>query len=168
MAGMQARFATQADVREIVRLAGIMYTSMGLDGTDPEWVQRAEESLGARLGVDVQVAVVDHPDGTGPDRQPRLAASGAAVVSQRLPGPITMTGRVAYLQWVATEEQLRGRGLGRSVMELLLDWCAEQAIPVVELHATALGEPLYRSLGFSQEGPRPLRRVSRPAPAPGD
>jgi hypothetical protein len=44
-------------------------------------------------------------------------------------------------------------------MTSLLGWFEEHDVSAVELHATTEGEPLYRSLGFSDAGPRALRRV---------
>jgi GNAT superfamily N-acetyltransferase len=147
-----ARFATSGDVGEVVRLAGVMYASVGQDISDPRWISAAEGHFRSRLGADVQVVVVDHPDGN------RLAASGAAVIVRRLPAPHNPGALVAYIQWVATDEDMRRQGLCREVMRLLLDWCAARGAPIVELHATPDGEALYRSLGFGQRGPIALRR----------
>ncbi len=97
--------------------------------------------------------MIDHPDEPG-----TLACSAAGTVADRLPSPLNLTGRSGYVQWVATEPDLRSRGAGRAVMQALLDWYAAEGITVVELHATAAGEPLYRSLGFDDEGPAALRR----------
>ncbi len=83
------------------------------------------------------------------DEPGHLVAAGAGVINQRLPGPRNPTGRVGYIQWVATDPAFRRQGLARQVMQSILAWFAEQQITVVELHATADGEPLYRSLGFA-------------------
>ncbi len=88
------------------------------------------------------------------DRPGQLIAAAAGVINQRLPGPRNPSGRVGYVQWVATEPEFRRQGLARQVMQGILAWFAEQQISVVELHATADGEPLYRSLGFD-EPPNP-------------
>jgi GNAT superfamily N-acetyltransferase len=149
---MTPRVATPDDAREVVRLAAVMYASMGLDVADPEWLRRAEESFRTRLGRDLAAFVVDHPDREG------LAASGAGTISTRLPSPNNLTARVGYIQWVATDSDVRRRGFAREVMEALLDWYDEQRVVVVELHATVDGEPLYRELGFGQEGGVALRR----------
>jgi GNAT superfamily N-acetyltransferase len=147
-----ARPATADDVDEVVRLAGVMYASMGHDITQPEWIAAARDAFTSRLGGDLAVFVVDAPDRAG------LAASGAGTISTRLPAPNNVSARVGYIQWVATDEDARRQGHGGAVMTALLDWYAEQHVPVVELHATPDGEPLYRELGFSDLGPIALRR----------
>lgn len=146
------RAATLDDASEVVRLAALMFASMGLDVSDPEWVRAAEREYRARLGGDLAAFVVDGGGGG------RLVASGAGTVSTRLPGPNNPSAQVGYIQWVATDPEARRQGLGRAVMEALLDWYDAQHISVVELHATIDGEPLYRSLGFRDDGPIALRR----------
>jgi GNAT superfamily N-acetyltransferase len=151
---MPARLATVADADEMVRLAAVMFVSMGLPEPDDAWRASAREHIAHRLGNDAIGAVVDHP--TLPRR---LVASGAATVSTRLPTPMNADGRNAYVQWVATDEAFRGRGFARAVMTTLLDWLDGHGIAAIELHATPMGERLYRSLGFWEGmGAPPLRR----------
>ncbi len=132
-----------------------MYASMGHDVTRREWIDAAHEAFASRLGADLAVFVVDD------DARPGvLAASGAGTISVRLPAPNNVSARVGYIQWIATDASARRRGYARAVMVALLDWFAREDVHVVELHATADGEPLYRELGFTDTGPVALRRRS--------
>jgi GNAT superfamily N-acetyltransferase len=149
---MRARPATLDDADEVLRLAAVMYSSMGQDPTDPRWRSTAKAQFTSRLGHDLGVFVVDHPDHAG------LAASAAVTITTRLSGPNNLSARVAYVQWVATDPEVRSRGYGRAVMTAVVEWCEEHDVVYVELHATAAGEPLYRDLGFSDAGPTALRR----------
>lgn len=148
---MNARPATRDDVEEVLRLAAVMYASMGQDPTDPRWLELARAQFTSRLGHDLGVFVVDHPDRDG------LAASAAATIATRLSGPNNLSARAAYVQWVATDSDARSRGFGRAVMTALVQWCEDNGVVYVELHATESGEPLYRDLGFTDAGPIALR-----------
>ena len=133
-----------------------MFESMGL-ATDGDWQARALARVTTGLAEGTVVAfVVDDPERPG-----RLAASAAGTVAHRLPGPRNRGGRAGYVQYVCTEAKHRGRGLGRAVMEALVDWYRANGVGVVELHATADGEPLYRSMGFD-EGDNPALRLPLP------
>lgn len=66
-----ARAATPDDVPEVLRLAALMYESMGLDPHTPGWAAAAASALHERRD-DAAVMVVDAPDRSG-----RLASSGA-------------------------------------------------------------------------------------------
>jgi GNAT superfamily N-acetyltransferase len=107
------------------------------------------------LGGDLAVFVVDHPHRAG------LAASGAGTISTRLPAPNNISARAGYIQWIATDADARRRGCARLVMDALLAWYDEQRVPLLELHATDDGEPLYRLLGFDR-GPHPALRRRAP------
>jgi GNAT superfamily N-acetyltransferase len=61
---------------------------------------------------------------------------------------------------VATDERWRRSGLSRAILQALLSWYETKEVPTIELHATAIGERLYRSLGF-QEGPHTALRLVR-------
>jgi GNAT superfamily N-acetyltransferase len=156
---MRARVATTEDASEVVRLAAVMYGSMGIDANVPSWVETAIGTFRARLGRDLAAFVVDRPDGEG------LAASCAGTIADRLPGPSRPTARTGYVQWVATDPDARSQGYGRAVMIALLDWFDREGVVIVELHATPAGESLYRDLGFSDAGPVALRRIAGAPPA---
>ena len=50
---------------------------------------------------------------------------------------------------VYTEPEFRRRGLARWLMEAALEWCKNNGIDLVVLHASADGRPLYESMGFT-------------------
>jgi GNAT superfamily N-acetyltransferase len=150
---VEARAATVEDAAESVRLARLMFESMGLDSSDAEWQREGERHVRERLGRDLAVFVVEDPARSG-----KLIASAAGTIVARLPGPLNPSGRAGYVQWVSTEPAFQRMGAGRVVMEALLDWYDANGVRTVELHATVAGETLYRSLGFDDEGPRALRR----------
>lgn len=149
-----ARLAIPDDASELVRLACVMFASMGWAEPDDAWRVAAAANVAERLGGDVVAAVVPHPTVSG-----RAVASGAASVSRRLPTPTNPSGAYAYVQWVATDDEFRRRGGARAVMTTMLAWLDAHDVGAVELHATAAGEPLYRALGFWEgTGPPALRR----------
>jgi len=156
-----ARMATAADASEVVRLACVMFVSMGMSDPDDGWRAAAVDVFRTRVAGDVVGAVVDHPTVPG-----RLAASGVVTVATRLPTPTNPDGSSAYVQWVATDEAFRGRGFARAVMTTLLEWLDARGVGVVELHATPMGESLYRSLGFWEGAGAAALRRRRGDPAP--
>jgi len=60
-------------------------------------------------------------------------------------------GPVAWVAMVLVEEALRGRGLGRALVEHALAYLDARDVPSVRLDATPLGEPLYAKLGFAPQ-----------------
>src|SRR5438045_6571377 len=56
--------------------------------------------------------------------------------------------RRAYLLNVYTEPEHRRRGLARLLRQHAIDWCKANGIPVLSLHASTYGRPIYESLGF--------------------
>ena len=129
----------------MVRLASIMYASMGLDTSGPEWQEGARRMIGERSGEDCAVFVVEDDERPG-----HLVACGGVTIATRLPGPGVPTGRYAYVQWMVTDPDHRRRGHARAVFESILSWLPERGVRNVELHATPEGEPLYRSYGFDE------------------
>ena len=146
---VKVREAAPADVDGLVHMAELMYAAMGITARHG-WREAAREEVARRLGHDVVGFVVD--DGHG-----RVVSSGIGVLTSRMPSPTMPSTQYGYVQWVATEPAWRRRGCARAVLSALLDWFRSQGVVGVELHATADGEPLYRSLGFGNDGCPGLR-----------
>jgi GNAT superfamily N-acetyltransferase len=58
---------------------------------------------------------------------------------------------VAWIAMMLVDASLRGRGLGRALMEQALAFAEEQGAESVRLDATPLGQPLYERLGFTPD-----------------
>jgi GNAT superfamily N-acetyltransferase len=50
---------------------------------------------------------------------------------------------------VYTEPEWRGKGVARTLMQVLMEWASAQGTDRVVLHASDAGRPLYESLGFT-------------------
>jgi len=140
---MHARLATLADVSELVRLRQVMIESVR-GSSDDSWQAGCAAILERGL-VDGSMAavVVDQPEGDG------LAACGVAMLAQRLPSAGCVDGRYGYIQSMCTDEHRRRQGLARLVFEGLLQWFTGCGVTRIDLHASSMGEPLYRQLGFT-------------------
>jgi len=149
---MDVRAAVASDADEVVRLAAIMFESMGV-ATSGAWAEAGARQVTQRLGDDLAVFVVEHPEHTD-----TLIASAAGTVSRRLPGPFNPSGLAGYVQWVCVDPGYRRVGLARQVMTRPLGWYADRDVKTLELHATPMAEPLYREMGFAESGGRALRR----------
>jgi GNAT superfamily N-acetyltransferase len=66
------------------------------------------------------------------------------------PGYFDWSAYRGYIFNVYTNPEHRRQGLGRSVVQAALDWCAAQEIHVVSLHASDFGKSLYEAMGFAQ------------------
>jgi GNAT superfamily N-acetyltransferase len=60
-------------------------------------------------------------------------------------------GSTAWIAMMLVEEALRGRGIGKALMQRALAFLDERRVERVRLDATPLGRPLYEKLGFVAE-----------------
>jgi len=58
---------------------------------------------------------------------------------------------------VYTTAQFRRRGLARELMKTAIQWCRENRIDTIILHASPQGRSIYESLGFSATNEMRLR-----------
>jgi GNAT superfamily N-acetyltransferase len=84
--------------------------------------------------------------------------SGGAVIDRHPPGPGNLTGEIGYIMNVVTVPAYRRRGIARHVLETIVAWLEEKNIARVTLHATEMGRPLYRKLGFVDSNEMRLQR----------
>lgn len=146
------RWADVTDVDELVRLRAVMYEGMGEPCEDDGWVAVVTTQLTHGLADGSYfAAVVDAPDGA-------LAAGGIGMVWHRLSGPGDHSGRMGYVMSMATDPRWRTRGHAREIMVALLERFVAEGVGMVTLHASVHGEPLYRSLGFTEGSYPELRR----------
>ncbi len=146
-APLVARAAALDDVAELLRLRRVMFESMGVEARDPGWVESCRHHLEEHLATEALYgAVVDHPYGAG------AVASGLVEFHARIPGAQNVLGRTAYVSSIATDAAFRRRGAARAVLVHLLEEVRRRGVEIVDLHATSVGEGLYRELGFA---PRP-------------
>jgi ribosomal protein S18 acetylase RimI-like enzyme len=138
------RQATAADIPDLVRLRRAMFESMGLD--DPALLDSADAAAEAYFASAIPakeffgwLAITSIGAAVG---------SGGVVIDQHPPGPGNLSGRVGYIMNLVTIPAYRRRGIARRVMQTMLQWLAERHIHLVTLHATEVGRPLYRELGF--------------------
>jgi GNAT superfamily N-acetyltransferase len=68
---------------------------------------------------------------------------------------------LAWIGMVVTDPNHRGRGFARRLMEHALAFLRARGVAWVKLDATDMGQPLYRRLGFEDEGP--IQRWARPS-----
>ena len=62
------------------------------------------------------------------------------------------TGKRAHLMNVYTREAFRRRGVGRLMVQFLIDEAKSRSVTEISLDATQMGHPLYKSLGFNDNG----------------
>ncbi|MFL6055356.1 MAG: GNAT family N-acetyltransferase [Actinoallomurus sp.] len=152
------RPATDADIPELLRLRALLFgglseTGWGAPPPGDEWRRACADALRERLTDDtVHTLVVDGDTG--------LAACGIGAIDRRLPSPYNPRGLVGHVFGVVTDPAHRRHGHSRSIMEVLLGWFTDQGVRRVDLNASPDGEPLYRSLGFS-EHPDPTLSLKR-------
>jgi ribosomal protein S18 acetylase RimI-like enzyme len=70
----------------------------------------------------------------------------------------------AYIGMMCVHPDHQRKGIGKALMENVLDWLEQHSCSIVLLDATALGEPLYAKLGFVPEGRRPMLDYRQPTP----
>ena len=137
------REATVADIPEILRQRRAMYEDMDY---------RDAEKLAAMQAISADYLRQALADGSfrawlavvGD----RVVAGGGVVISSWPAHPYDLECRRATILNVYTDPQYRRRGVGRQVMQTIIDWCRLEGFAGVTLHASKHGRSLYESLGF--------------------
>ncbi len=64
---------------------------------------------------------------------------------------ITYGKEMAWIAMVLVHPEMRGKGIGRALVEHALSWLKKNKVKTVKLDATEEGKNLYRKLGFQEE-----------------
>jgi GNAT superfamily N-acetyltransferase len=78
---------------------------------------------------------------------------------------IIYDGQLAWIGMVIVDSAYRGRGIGRELLESVLDFLDGRGIPCVKLDATPAGKPVYEKFGFV--GEREIMRLALVRPSCG-
>ena len=134
----QVRLALEDDMDEVFALRHEVFV-VGQDV--PEDLERDELDATA----DHVVAVLDGVlVGTGRLVDGRVDEDGRLEPGTR--------GQVATVGRMAVREAVRGAGVGRALLDLLVARAAERGLPVVELHAQVHARGFYERAGFAPFG----------------
>lgn len=139
------RLATVEDIPTILAQRRAMFEDMGT--TDPAALEAMEVRF--RPWVQHKMEQGEFFTWLAGDDQGRVVAGAGLWVQEWPPTPHYLEGRRGYVLNVYTLPDYRRRGLARRLMLMIEQWCREHGLPVVTLHASADGRPLYDSLGFA-------------------
>ena len=137
----------QASVSEIDKLLEwrmeVLRNVFGISETNnvPDlYVANREYYLGS-IPSGGHIAVFAEIDGT-------TAGCGGLCLYREMPSPDNPTGRCAYLMNVYTRKEYRNQGVGKTVVEWLVNYAKKQGITKIYLETSDCGRPLYENLGF--------------------
>lgn len=139
------RLATAADAATITRHRRRMFEDMG----DADYIQSTtiDASYHAWVGQRLEDGRYVGWLMTGANG---AVMGGAGVeIRERAPHPLGLATRYAYIVNVYVEPDYRRKGIARTLLQTILDWCAQENLNIIALHASDSGRPLYESLGFT-------------------
>ena len=144
---MNVEKAGMKDIESLVRMRTeyLAEDNGGLDDRDLAAIQRDLPGyFRAHLDKDLFVYVIR-------DGQEIVSCAFLLLVEKPM-SPAFINGKTGTVLNVYTCRPNRRRGYARMIMEALLAEAREKEISVLELKATEDGYPLYRSVGFRDDG----------------
>lgn len=151
--GFTIRRAATADLEILVAHRRAMFKDMGYKD------DAALDSMSAKFQVwllehmnagDYHAWLVSSADGS-------IAAGAGLWLMDWPPHMLGKAARRGNILNVYTAERFRRRGLARELMEAVLQWCRENGVDTVILHASPAGKSLYESMGFAATNEMRLR-----------
>jgi GNAT superfamily N-acetyltransferase len=142
MAQYSIRPATLGDIDALVHHRVDMFTEMGTP------IDRAAVEASFRRWLDEAIPAGTYRAWVAETADVNVIAGGGITILPWPPGPRWLGGRVAFVFNIYTHPAHRLRGLARSIMGRIHDWCRVNNIGVVGLTASSAAEPLYASMGY--------------------
>jgi GNAT superfamily N-acetyltransferase len=141
---IRIRRGTSADIPVITHHRLGMFTEMGFGDPSAFGAYASEFQSFALQAMSLETFhswLAEMDDGT-------VVAGGAVLIVPWPANPKHRKQQRAFLLNVFTEPAHRRRGIARSVVQAIVDWCRGQGFGSVFLHASEAGRPLYQSMGF--------------------
>ncbi|HZS98572.1 MAG TPA: GNAT family N-acetyltransferase [Terriglobales bacterium] len=150
--GFAIRRASTADLETLIEHRRAMFQDMGY--SDEAAMQAMSEKFRGWLlehmnAGDYLAWLATAPDGS--------TAAGTGLWLMDWPPHMIGRGRRGNILNVYTSANFRRRGLARALMQAALDWCKQNGIDTIILHASPSGRSLYESLGFAATNEMRLR-----------
>lgn len=83
------------------------------------------------------------------ERDGRIVGTAAANPFERIPNGRNPVGRGWYVINVYVLQEARGQGVAGALMRALQQAATAEGVPILELHASDHGRPLYERLGWT-------------------
>lgn len=154
MPEIRIRFATPADAPIIAAHRVTMWRDMG------ELPDEFAEPLRGRAVIQFRDAI-SRGEYVGwlaapSENADKIIAGAGVLLRDSLPSPRKVngqtvgvtTGKLGLLINVFTEPEWRRRGVAVQLMQRVIEWCREQPLDRLVLHASDAGRPLYEKMGF--------------------
>lgn len=140
---MQIRPATPADIPHLVRMRDALRTTYSEVRAEdhPEWPERAAAAYRTLLPRDTHLFLVAE------DADGRVVGGMSARLDLGIPGP-TYSGVNASIHDTWVDEDQRGHGIARALMDAALEWCRKNECRNVKLHSTPMAVGAYEKMGF--------------------
>ena len=150
--GFTIRSASTADLETLVEHRRAMFQDMGY--SDEAAMRVMSEKFRVWLlehmnAGDYLAWLATAPDGT--------ISAGTGLWLMDWPPHMIGRGRRGNILNVYTNANFRRRGLARALMQTALDWCKQNSVDTIILHASPSGRSLYESMGFSATNEMRLR-----------
>ncbi len=147
---LSVRVAQPDDLPAVVDLVQGMFVDLGTPDFPISWRESVTEALTRRMGRDASVSLAVDAD--------VVVAVAVGLIEERLPSPRRPSGKIGYVEWLATHSLHRRRGAARLAMADLLGWFASRDVQVIDVHASVAARGLYEQLGFALPAAASMRR----------
>ncbi len=138
---MKIREATRSDAKWILHHRVEMFRDMGeSDDQLREITSLTEEYLKSDWIKDYQYFLVEEEE--------RVIGGCGLSLFRIPPKSAQISGFYAYLSNMYIEPEFRRRGIGKSLVKHVVDYCKSKHIALIFLHASDKGLLLYNTLGF--------------------
>ncbi|MBN1563693.1 MAG: GNAT family N-acetyltransferase [Anaerolineae bacterium] len=144
---MDIRIATPDDKAAIVRHRRAMFEELGYGS--PALLEKMVETFDAWIGD--QLKAGGFRGWVAVDDQDEVIGSAGLRIRGWGPRARELAGKQGYVVGVYVDPAGRGQGAGRSLMQTMMDWCAEYQLDCLILHPSEKACDLYLSMGFVPE-----------------